>query len=292
MIDINGSFGISLDNSNESTPFEGGLIDNAENETTTPAFINEFFLENIYCKTLTSFNDNNNNNNIFENNNLSKIINISENNHKSKNTKMLGRKKKDSKEIGKHTKFDDDNIIRKIKPLFYSNVIDFLNKKLKKNNIVLRAIIDGTEYKSKKFLKIKNTQNYAISKQFNLNLFNKKIKEVLSEELSAKCKNYPKSFHEEAIKNLYAENCCEDIISLLELTYLDCLKYYRGDDDRRNDMPCLVGLDEYFKNLDVKLKKKGNGEKYITRVKNLIKRFDVYYKEKKSRKTETSEDTY
>ena len=31
---------------------------------------------------------------------------------------MLGRKKKDSKEIGKHTKFDDDNIIRKIKPLF------------------------------------------------------------------------------------------------------------------------------------------------------------------------------
>ena len=38
-----------------------------------------------------------------------------------------------------------------------------------------------------------------------MNLFNKKIKEVLSEELSAKCKNYPKSFHEEAIKNLYAE---------------------------------------------------------------------------------------
>ena len=290
MININGSFGISLDNSNEFTPSEGGLIDNVENETTTPAFINEFFFENINCKTLTSFNDNNNN--IFENNNLSKIININENYYKSKNMKMLGRKKKDSKEIEKHTKFDDDNIIRKIKPLFYSNVIDFLNKKLKKNNIVLYAIINGTEYKSKKFLKIKNTQNYEISKQFNLELFNKKIKDVLSEELSAKCKNYPKTFHKIAINNLYEENFCQDIISLLELTYLDCLKYYRGDDDRRNDMPCLVGLDEYFKNLDLKLEKKGNGVKYITRLKNLIKRIDVYYKEKKSRKTESSEDTY
>ncbi len=285
---IIGFSGSSLDNSFQLTPSEEFLIDNNENEQAIPPFINDIFFENITSKTLTCFNDNYSNDNKI----ISDTIKISENNNKSNtNTNTLGRKRKDSKETGKHNKFSEDNMIRKIKPLFMADLIHFLNQKLKRNNIILTALIDNKEYKSKKFLKIKNTQNYEISTNFNLKLFNKTIREVLSEELSDKCRNYPKTFHQIAINNLYNEKKSEDIINLLNLTYLDCFKYYRGDPDRKTDS-CLKGLDDYFKNIHIKLGKKGNGNEYIASIINLIERFDSYFYEKKSRKTETSEASY
>ncbi len=281
---FNGLSGSSMD----STPSEEYLMYKLENEQALPPFTNEIIFENITSKTLTCFNDNYSNDNKF----ISKTIKISENNNnKCNHTKILGRKKKGSRETGKHNKYSPDNMIRKIKPLFQANLIDFINKKLKSNNIILTALIGNKEYRSKKFLKIKNTQNYNISTNFNLKLFNKTIKEVLSAELSDKCRNYPKTFHKIAINNLYDEKKSEDIINLLNLTYLDCFKYYRGDIDRKTEA-CLKGLDEYFKKIHFNLEKEGEESEYISSFIDLIKRMDSYFYEKKSRKTETSEASY
>ena len=113
----------------------------------------------------------------------------------------------------------------------------------------------------------------------------------MSAELSDKCRNYPKTFHKIAINNLYDEKKSEDIINLLNLTYLDCFKYYRGDIDRKTEA-CLKGLDEYFKKIHFNLEKEGEESEYISSFIDLIKRMDSYFYEKKSRKTETSEASY
>ena len=201
---------------------------------------------------------------------------------KNKKSTKLGRKKKNSNEIGKHNKFSVDNLIRKSKALFHKHFVRFLNGKLKENNIILSAIIDNKKYSSKNFLKMKRTQNYEILTSYNLALFDKKMRDYMSEDLSEKCTNYPTSFHKEAIYKLYEEKKNKDIIDILELKYLDCFKYYRGDEDRIH-AACLKGLDKYFSEISEILAKEGNEENYINEFISLTKKLDSHFKEKKPR---------
>ena len=53
----------------------------------------------------------------------------------SEKTKLLGRKKKDSLEIGKHTKYSPDNIQKKIKRKVIEVTKKFLNEKIIKIEI-------------------------------------------------------------------------------------------------------------------------------------------------------------
>ena len=46
---------------------------------------------------------------------------------------LLGRKRKNSEKMGKHNKFDDDNLIQKIERTLMSNILDNINTTLKKN---------------------------------------------------------------------------------------------------------------------------------------------------------------
>ena len=68
------------------------------------------------------------------------------------------------------------------------------------------------------------------------------------------------------------------------MTFLECLKYYRKDEDIINDAKysCLKGLEKGFENLKDRLIQK-NDEKYADMLIELIKKFEKVYFDKKSR---------
>ena len=262
------------------------FFDNQEDFNQEPKLFTfpEEIEENSYMdSSQPTISENDNNKKEDDNIKSSSISSHNYNNNKNKKSTHLGRKKKGSIEISKHNKFSYDNLTRKIKALFHKSVFRFLNEKLKENNIILNAIIDNKNYSSKKFLKMERNQNYEILTSFNLGLFDTKIRDYMSGNLSKKCTKYPASFHKEAINRLYKEEeKNKDIIVLLELKYLDCFKYYRGDEDRIK-AECLKGLDKYFSEIPEILEKKGNEENYIDKCITLTKEFDSYYKKKKPR---------
>ena len=99
--------------------------------------------------------NNNNNNTLADLDNIN-LYNLPDNNSISSqeieqinNHKLLGRKTKNSGETGKHNKYSEDNMIRKIKVLFRDDLLDFINNKIKKH-LHLSEIINNKIYRGKK----------------------------------------------------------------------------------------------------------------------------------------------
>ena len=132
--------------------------------------------------------------------------------------KKRGRKKKliklNKNEAGIHNKYSDDNLKRKIKTHFHNFIIAYLNMKSK--NILL---------KHKKFGKISSdiTQNIGI--EFNQQLFDKKIKDIvvqISDKFLDKEKNIISL--ETILKKADKDS---EIIHLLNMNYKDFyINYY------------------------------------------------------------------
>ena len=69
------------------------------------------------------------------------------------------------------------------------------------------------------------------------------------------------------------------------MTFLDCLKYFRMDEDVYNDpdYSCLKGLEKYFLQLRKELSAAKYNETYIDNLIQLFKDFEKVYGNKKSR---------
>ena len=202
-------------------------------------------------------------------------------------TKLLGRKKKNSGEIGKHDKYAENNMIRKMKVIIKNDLLDFINSKIKNELNLHNTIINGKIYEKNeiKLLNIKQDQIKDTNVDFNLTFLNTKIKDILSEKISKNNRiKYPSNFNEILINKIYQIEYGESITSILDMTFLECLKYYRKDKDIINDdkYSCLKGLEKGFENLKDKLMKK-NDEKYADMLIELIKEFEEIYSKKKSR---------
>jgi len=202
-------------------------------------------------------------------------------------TKLLGRKKKNSGEIRKHNKYAENNMTRKMKVIIKNDLLDFINSKIKKELNLSNIIINGKIYKDNeiKLLNIKQDQIKDTNVDFNLTFLNTKIKDILSEKISKNNRiKYPSNFNEILINKIYQIEYGESITSILDMTFLECLKYYRKDEDIINDAKysCLKGLEKGFENLKDKLMKK-NDEKYADMLIELIKEFEEIYSKKKSR---------
>jgi hypothetical protein len=201
--------------------------------------------------------------------------------------KLLGRKKKNSGEIGKHDKYAENNMTRKMKVIIKNDLLDFINSKIKKELNLSNIIINGKIYKENeiKLLNIKQDQIKDTNVDFNLTFLNTKIKDILSEKISKNNRiKYPSNFNDILINKIYQIENGESITSILDMTFLECLKYYRKDEDIINDAKysCLKGLEKGFENLKDKLMKK-NDEKYADMLIELIKKFEKVYFYKKSR---------
>ena len=74
----------------------------------------------------------------------------------------------------------------------------------------------------------------------------------------------------------------EKITCIFEITFLECLKFFRKDEKIINDTKykCLNGLEKNFEEIKEKLLKE-NDEKYVNGIINLMKNYEKIYSNKK-----------
>lgn len=202
--------------------------------------------------------------------------NINKENEKKKTKQFIiatqkGRKREGQKP-GYHNKFSADNLRRKIKHLVIKNVINMINKKLQK-------MYDGSigyNLNNTKFLTFNRSQKFNATIEYNKAFLNKSIGEILSEPISKKYKSFPSDFNEklvEKLKNLKDIDKKNYFMKLFNLTFLNCLKHYRGTNtfEELVGMKCFDEEKNIFKEEDYIDVLKYNLDKYEEKI-NAVKR--------------------
>ena len=232
--------------------------------------------------------------NLFINNNEEKTTGktdtIIKKNNKKRSGKKVGRKtkkeseKEENDEEVTHNKYSNDNMTRKIKSLCINEVLKFINSEIYiRYN---RKIGQGKNIKKLKLLNYEQIKNATID--YNKDFLNKTIGEIFSENISKRIKSYKSDHNQKLIENLKNEEDEEKKIyfnNLFNLTFLDCLKYFRGEDDDAKYV-YIKGL-KRFKDLenDEDFKKKYDDKEYIKQLKDFMKDYENELREKKGRKS-------
>jgi len=181
-----------------------------------------------------------------------------------------GRKNK-SQEIKKperknvHNKFSNDNIKRRIKALFNKYIIKLLNKLVKEKYKKARI----------KFLKMNIKITKDISIEYNRNLLNKYIKEIIV-NMSNKYKNQDNN--KNCIKFIENKKDNEEIINILNMTYEQLYTNYFLKSKKNNSQ-------EYsYEAIKEKLLKV-NGKKYLDKFVENAESFVEFFMKTKIRKS-------
>ena len=202
-----------------------------------------------------------------------------------KTNNFLGRKKKNSGEIGLHNKYSENNRVRKFKVIMKDALLDLINSKIKEN-INLTLLIDQKEFVVDGLLNIRQEQIISTNVMDNRNLLDKTIREIFSDDIAQNFRRYPKNYNKIVIDKIYEIENEEKIIPILDMKFIDCIKYFRKEENYMDDERffCLKGLEKKFENLSIDLTNEGNDEKYINMLFDLIYNFENIFFTKKSRK--------
>ncbi len=140
----------------------------------------------------------------------------SENNKEEKNLgnkkKLLGRKRKDGIEKGKHNKYSPDNIIKKIKTIFFKYIIIYINLIKKKHT---QKCKENFEFKNLSY------ENYInnLKKENEIKLLNMPLKDFVSLKISSKYSLNLDFNSQKMEKILSEEKNNQTLISLLSMTF-------------------------------------------------------------------------
>lgn len=158
----------------------------------------------------------------------------------TKKNKKIGRIKKDSNLEGTHTKYTEDNIIRKFKAKLIERCRRYINKLYYKNN-------------DKKVLiqKISPDLGKKIMRGENLKFLEMKLKEVFSEKVSSKCKLYKPYYNKSEISKIYEKNEDKEVIFILNKSVREMINYYLGN----KRLPGFGTIDEDINDLEIGYKK-------------------------------------
>ena len=185
----------------------------------------------------------------------------------------------------KSTKYNLDNQVRKVKVLFKNALLEFINNKMK--NLKLTVEINGEFYIVKELLNIRPKLIEDINIKSNMTLFDTQIKDILSDNISGAYRYYPKNYNKIVIDKILENPNNQILINILNMTFLECLKYYRKDEEIINDdnYACLKGLEKKYENLSDILKKGFNtyDKEYEDGIFSLIENFETIYSEKTPR---------
>ena len=233
------------------------LIDNDEN-----LIIKD---ENYFIKTNSYINGNSSKEKIEEENNIKKarkkkakekIFLIEKTDKKKKN---MGRRKKEKKYRAKafHDKFNKDNIVRKIKIHFLNAGIKYINKKYSEFQ---KLKLKPTKQKFLQKLQQKYT-DYRTKKEEKIFL-SKKLKEILSDTVSKRCKNHKEDYNKKNLKKLINIGEPKNLIEFLDKTIEDVYKIYISDEKDKipefnleNDLTSIEeDLNEKGENYKIKYK--------------------------------------
>ena len=214
----------------------------------------------------------------------SKIFNITkEMKPKTKETpKFLGQKRQSEN----HSKFAFDNLVRKIKSKLFGSILIILNKSLESNDKE-KTMTPNESQRVKKgevsyecFLKPDQKIILQTNVRENLTLLDSKLRDIFSENVSTKAKNFSKEYQLgynknfiEKIKNDEKKKKTNDI---LDMTFFQCLEHFRGT----NKYEALNGLEkEYEKVID----ELSDDEEYLKSFKCQLNHFEDSYKNKRAR---------
>ena len=226
----------------------------------------------------------------FQINNMQQILPESDsqvNVEKKSLGKKRGRKKKDDESERDHDKYKPDNMSVKSKTIFKNDLLTFINSKIKPKDfsfIINDKLYSGDEVK---LLNITDENIRNTNVDYNKELLNTKIRYILNDKISGKYKKYPKYYNQEIISNIYDSKKGEDVKKILGKTFLECLKYYRMDENiyGNDDYACLSGLEKGFQELPKKLLEDNkNDQKYVEGLIKLMKDFENFYSSKTPRK--------
>ena len=172
-----------------------------------------------------------------ENNGIKSEI-IPKNGSQNKQMIKVGRKRKEDKTIGIHTKNSEDNKMIKIKTIFGNNLHNFINSFLEKGE---------------KLIKLEPTIHEKLKKDFNIRLWDTPLKTIyLTTNIISK-KKKEKDKNKEIIKKIYEnkDNKYYDIIQLLNLTYGEAFQIFI-----RNIKPMNLELTNKILNCEILMSSK------------------------------------
>ena len=204
------------------------------------------------------------------------VINDENKNKKpEKEESNYGRKKKNSGQIGKHNKYSGDNLIRKCKGILLNALYLLIN------NIIEENYQSEPNYdkKTKKLLKINQNQIINSDVQYNQNFLDKKLKDIFSDNVTLRCSRYNIDHNEKLIKSLLDEKDEKKkklFCKLFDLTFLDCLKHFRGTKTIK-ELKNLTKYEEVCKGFE-------EDEDYLYSFKYYIENYEKIIQNKKSRR--------
>jgi len=184
-----------------------------------------------------------------------------ERNKKQKN-KNKGRRKKDVNYNNKaeHTKFKEDNIVRKIKTSIFKYILEILNNSL--NNTFLNFYALDTEV----------SEN--LRKDINEELFKRTICDIyMNSDLNKRYIQKSRS-NKKLIQKILKENTEKRTIYILNKTFQDILNYIR-DKDREYFLGIIRKKEEKNKNTCIK--------DYMQLVEELLNNYENWFYKKKAR---------
>lgn len=210
-----------------------------------------------------------NNDNI--DNEINQVKEVKNQNSKQKNistlftTKKMGRKKKDSNEIGIHNKYFDDHIIQKIKTKIICALMNFINEIFASNSFeekLVQIIGDSA----------KNTNTL-----YNRQLLEKSLKELFSVPVTKKNgKKYKEDHNIKILDKIYNEND-PFVNSVLDRTFLECIKHFRGTESYF----ALQGLEKYY---DLTIQQFEDDELYVKKFNDFLFNYEKKFEKRQTRK--------
>ena len=191
--------------------------------------------------------------------------------HTNKKKILIGRKRKSDNTERKHTKDNPDNIIKKCKGIFFQYIIIYVNLLIK-------------EYKTNKEEKIEllklNYNKYVnkLKKECELELFEMKLKDLVSFEISDKYKN-SKDFNKKKMNKILKEEKDNKILmDLLNMTYGDWIDVFTLKNHPEN-APLFNGLQEALEDVAGK-----SDKEYFSRFVFYLFNYKNYFQNKKGRR--------
>ena len=230
--------------------------------------LNEDIKNNSESNNLNNMENKLNNNNSLLGNKrntekINDINNISTNNENFGKKNKRGRKKKHIIIKGNHTKFTDDNIIRKIKCHF----LNYINENLNKN------LIDKNNF----FFKLDNYINENLKKDYNIQLMHRTLKEIyIDTKISNKYKKHESDINKKLIEKIYFEKKESEVIKILEQSYIETF----------NEL-IKTNLDNFCNGILRKEEKNGlsknDAVNYFKDIKQLCENYEKWFECKKGR---------
>ena len=192
-------------------------------------------------------------------------IDIIQKTKKKEPKNFLGRKTKGDNEEREHSKFKEDNQMRKIKSYFLKFLPDYVNSSLSLEHM--------------KFLKIDKTVNQELKKDYNVDLMQKTLKKIFAE--NPICGRYSQqknneNYNAELVEEIYEKNEETEAIEKLNQTYIQVLDIFRKNNLQqfKDDI-----LQKEIKNGE----NKSTAEMYVNQLVKLLFNYESWFNDKSPR---------